>query len=290
MSQLSGLSSSHSDTSDYSDDVGVHYDRLQHTIAALRDEVERACIFHKPDQPPPRAPQLHMLVHHKEHRPHLFRQKLRVNPEIFDNILDQISDHPIFHNQSNNPQLPVSIQLAIFLNRAGHYGNAISLEDVAQWAGVSVGSVINCTNRVMVALLEEHDQFIFFPDDNSEDAELAWRFAETRTCPEWRGGYLAIDGSTMDLFAKPAYFGETFYDRKSKYSLGCQAVIMPHNLMIVDYCLGQPGSVHDAYAFKSTRLYEEHANLLPDGHWVWADSAYPLEPWCIPPFKKPHNG
>ncbi|KAG2740099.1 hypothetical protein P692DRAFT_201695508, partial [Suillus brevipes Sb2] len=24
--------------------------------------------------------------------------------------------------------------------------------------------------------------------------------------------------------------------------------------------------------------------------WVWADSAYPLEPWCIPPFKKPHNG
>ncbi|KAG2739594.1 hypothetical protein P692DRAFT_201688843, partial [Suillus brevipes Sb2] len=23
---------------------------------------------------------------------------------------------------------------------------------------------------------------------------------------------------------------------------------------------------------------------------VWVDSAYPLEPWCIPPFKKPHNG
>jgi hypothetical protein len=60
--------------------------------------------------------------------------------------------------------------------------------------------------------------------------------------------------------------------------------------MIVDYSLGQPGSVHDAYAFRSTRLYEEHANLLPDDHWVWADSAYPLEPWCIPPFKKPRNG
>ncbi|KAG1734019.1 hypothetical protein EDD22DRAFT_960137 [Suillus occidentalis] len=53
LSQLLGLSSSHSDTSDDSDDVAVHYDWLQHTIAALRDEVERACIFHKPDQPPP---------------------------------------------------------------------------------------------------------------------------------------------------------------------------------------------------------------------------------------------
>ncbi|KAG2055851.1 hypothetical protein BDR06DRAFT_1044727 [Suillus hirtellus] len=115
----------------------------------------------------------------------------------------------------------------------------------------------------MVALLEEHNQFIFFPEDNSEDAELAQQ-----------GGYLAIDGSTIDLFTKPAYFGETFYDRKSKYSLGCQVVIMPHNLMIVDYSLGQPG---------------KHANLLPDDHWVWADSAYPLEPWCIPPFKKPLN-
>jgi hypothetical protein len=72
MSQLSGLSSSHSDTSDDSDDIGIHYDQLQHTIAALCDEVERVYIFHKPGQPPPQAPQLHMLVHHKEHYPHLF--------------------------------------------------------------------------------------------------------------------------------------------------------------------------------------------------------------------------
>ncbi|KAG2045703.1 hypothetical protein BDR06DRAFT_985741 [Suillus hirtellus] len=180
---------------------------------------------------------------------------------LLEGTIVMISSHPIFCHQSNNPQLSISIQLAMFLNCAGYYGNAISLEDVAQWVGVSVGSVINCTNYVMVALLEEHNQFIFFPEDNSEDAELAQWFAETQTYPEWRGGYLVIDGSTIDFFTKPAYFGETFYDRKSKYSLGCQAVIMPHNLMIVDYSLGQPGN-----------------------------SAYPLEPWCIPPFKKPRNG
>ncbi|KAG2336457.1 hypothetical protein BDR05DRAFT_896703, partial [Suillus weaverae] len=231
-------------SSDKSDNIAAPYNRLQDTIAALRDEVKRARVLHKPDEPPPRAPQLHMLVHHEEHRPHLFRQKLRVNLEIFDDILDDISDHPIFQNQSNNPQLPISIQLAIFLNRAGHYGNAITLEDVAQWAGVSVGSVVNCTNRVMVVVLDAHDQFICFPAGDSEDSDLAWKFAESRTCPEWRGGFLAIDGSTMDLFTKPGYYGETFYDRKSKYSLGCQAVILPHNLLIVDYSLGHPGSVH----------------------------------------------
>jgi hypothetical protein len=47
---------------------------------------------------------------------------------------------------------------------------------------------------------------------------------ELKTCPEWRGGYLAIDGSTIELFAKPGYFGEVFFDRKSNYSLGCQVM------------------------------------------------------------------
>jgi hypothetical protein len=50
-----------------------------------------------------------------------------------------------------------------------------------------------------------------FPEDNSEDAHLARKWAELKTCPEWRGGYLAIDGSTIELFAKPGYFGEVFF-------------------------------------------------------------------------------
>ena len=223
----SDTSGEFSDESDDSDDITAHYDRLQHDIAALRDEVARARVLHKPDEPPPRAPQLHILVHHEEHRPYLFRQKLRVDPIIFDDILDQISDHHIFYNRSNNPQLPISIQLAIFLNRAGHYGNAISLEDVAQWAGISVGSVVNCTNRVMIALLDQHDNFVDFPHPDSEDAELARQYAESKTCPEWRNGILAIDGTTINLYAKPAHFGETFYDRKSNYSLGCQVFPPP---------------------------------------------------------------
>jgi hypothetical protein len=65
---------------------------------------------------------------------------------------------------------------------------------------------------------------------------------------------------------------------------------MPHNLLIVDYALGHPGSVHDAYAFRSTCIYQEHDTLLPADHWIWADSAYPLSTWCITPFKKPCNG
>ncbi|KIK15007.1 hypothetical protein PISMIDRAFT_115948 [Pisolithus microcarpus 441] len=65
---------------------------------------------------------------------------------------------------------------------------------------------------------------------------------------------------------------------------------MPHNLQIVDYGLGHPGSVHDAYAFQATWLACEHEEILPVEHWVWADSAYPLEPWCLSPFKRLRGG
>jgi len=116
---------------------------------------------------------LPLLEHFADFRPHLFHKKLRVDPEVFDCILDQISGHPIFLSRGNQPQLPVAIQLAIFLNHAGHYGNAISPEDVAQWARVSMGSVVNCTHRVMVAVLDQHDLFLAVPDVNSEEVEMA---------------------------------------------------------------------------------------------------------------------
>ncbi|KIK76923.1 hypothetical protein PAXRUDRAFT_779860, partial [Paxillus rubicundulus Ve08.2h10] len=67
-------------------------------------------------------------------------------------------------------------------------------------------------------------------------------------------------------------------------------VIMPHNLLIVDYGLGLPGSVHDAYTFQLTWTAKDHEELLGERHWIWADSVYPSETWCIVPFKKPKNG
>ncbi|KIJ13924.1 hypothetical protein PAXINDRAFT_80094 [Paxillus involutus ATCC 200175] len=167
------------------------------------------------------ASQLPLLEHFADFRPHLFHKKLHVDPQVFDCILGQISNHPIFLSHGNRPQLPVAIQLAIFLNRAGHYGNAISPEDVAQWAGVSVGSVINCTHRIMIAVLDQHNQFLGVPVVDSEEAEAARQWVEEGSCPGWRNSIFVTDGSAINLFAKPGVYGETFYDRKSRYSLNC---------------------------------------------------------------------
>ncbi|KAG2335920.1 hypothetical protein BDR05DRAFT_978879 [Suillus weaverae] len=160
----------------------------------------------------------------------------------------------------------------------GHYGNAISNEDVCQWVGVRIGSITNCTNHIMIALFEHHDRFIFFPK------------YVLKIYPQWHNGIFTTDSSMINLCNKPGLYGETFFSRKSDYSLNCQVVAIPHNLLIVNYSIGHVGSAHDAYAFHSTCIYQDHEALLGDDHWIWANSAYPLELSCIMPFKKLRNG
>ena len=64
---------------------------------------------------------------------------------------------------------------------------------------------------------------------------------------------------------------------------------MLHNLFIVDYGLGHPGSVHDAYAFQGTHIAQNAEDLVSEGHWIWADSTYPTKTWCVVPFKAVRN-
>ena len=60
---------------------------------------------------------------------------------------------------------------------------------------------------------------------------------------------------------------------------------MPHNLLVVDYGLGHPESVHNAYAFQGTEMAQDLEAQIPEGHWIWVDSTYPTKPWCVVPFK-----
>ena len=202
--------------------ISVPYKKVMRVIEKLREDIEAIRVLDRPGVPVPKFPQLQLLHHFAEYRPAQFRKKLRVDPHIFDDILEEISDHTVFQNRSNNKQLPISIQLAIFLFRAGHYGNACTPDDVAQWAGVSVGTVNNCTHRVMAALLDQHDRFIYIPDVHSEDMRKARVFAESRSCHAWRNGVFAADGSAINLHERPGMFSDGFYDRKSNFSLNCQ--------------------------------------------------------------------
>jgi len=112
-----------------------------------------------------------------------FRKKLRVLPPVFDCLVELIKDHNVFHNNSHIPQQSVPVQLAIFLVRVGHYGNASAPEYVTQWAGVCVGTMINVTYHCLVAFLVLYDEAVTMPP--KEEKERVKEYMERATCPEW---------------------------------------------------------------------------------------------------------
>jgi len=96
------------DSSDSSNDSVTFYmqedaqhRRLLGTIRALHDEVARACVLNHVPVPMMWVPQLPLLDHFSDYRPHLFHKKLRVDPQIFDHILEQISSSDIFIPKGN---------------------------------------------------------------------------------------------------------------------------------------------------------------------------------------------
>jgi hypothetical protein len=165
----------------------------------------------------------HLLMTLKAGRPEDFRGELRVSPYTFDRLVAKISVDPVFANNSETaPQTPVEEQLAVALYHFGHDGNAAGLQSTARWAGVGKGTVHLFTRRVMVAVLrpEFMQDAVRYP--TPEEKEEAKKWVAKRSCKAWRGGWCFVDGTLVPLSKRPFWFGESYFDRKCRYSLSFQ--------------------------------------------------------------------
>jgi hypothetical protein len=173
----------------------------------------------------PRGPSRmhHVLFTLKSARPDQFREELRVTPRTFDVLVTKLQYDIVFRNNSRCPQMPVEEQLAIALFRFGHDGNAASLQGVANWAAVGKGTVLLVTRRVMTAILRPGfmNEAVRFPDPEEKEAEKKW--VHRHSCRAWRNGWCLVDGTLVPLAERPHWFGESYFDRKNRYSLNIQA-------------------------------------------------------------------
>ncbi|KAI5836562.1 uncharacterized protein SCHCODRAFT_02559024, partial [Schizophyllum commune H4-8] len=290
ISSGSSDSSSSSSSSSSSDDSDIDMSDEDLTAAEAYMKKMEELYSHRYLQERQRIPKSSELLHnllneYKVHRPEIFRSYLRISPACFDALLAVIEDDPVFHNNSNNSQMPVAHQLAIALYRFGHHGNAASGLKVALLFGVGYGTINLVTSRVIKAVCGERFRTAALQWPGDAEKEKAKDWVENVSCPAWRDGWLMVDGTLIPLFRRPGHFGNTFYDRKSNYSLNVQLVSTP-DCMIIDYAIGLPGSQHDATAWEQTRIANQHEVLLREEEWVWADTAYPLRKWCQSPYKK----
>ena len=172
----------------------------------------------------PRGPSYlhHILTQLKTEREDHFRGALRINPTTFDALVSAIEHDPIFTNNSYYSQMPVEEQLAITLYRFGHDGNASGLQAVANWAGIGKGTVAMVTQRVMTAILRPvfMKDAVHWPTEEEKEAAKIWM--EQHSCHAWRGGWCFVDGTLVPLATRPAWYGESHFDRKNRYSLNFQ--------------------------------------------------------------------
>lgn len=89
------------------------------------------------------------LKTYKTQRPDLFRLDACINPSTFDRLIERLQNHPSFQNNSHQNQMPVDQHNLIVLKRFGTYGNGMTVQGVAQSAGVGKGTVDLVTRRVM---------------------------------------------------------------------------------------------------------------------------------------------
>ncbi|VDB88565.1 unnamed protein product [Peniophora sp. CBMAI 1063] len=210
------------------------------------------------------------------------------DPATFDALVDAIRNDSVFKNNSHNKQTKVEYQVAIALYRLGHYGNAASTLKVALHFGISYGSVLKFTDRVLAAVCSDRFRASTVQWASADAKEVAMEWVESRSCPAWRKGWLMVDGTLVPLFQRPAFFGNNFFDRKNNYSTAVQVISTP-DLRIIDFSVGRPGSQHDSSGWRDTDVYKRRRQLIAPDEWVWADSAYPLTDWCQSPYIKPEK-
>ncbi|KAL6304819.1 hypothetical protein BKA93DRAFT_732216, partial [Sparassis latifolia] len=86
----------------------------------------------------------------------------------FNKLVIAIQNSPEFHNNSQNAQMPVEHQLAIFLYCFGHHDNAALSQKIADWGGVSVDTMYNCTTHCVMTVLALHDMVIHWSTANQK--------------------------------------------------------------------------------------------------------------------------
>ena len=88
------------------------------------------------------------------------------------------------------------------------------------WAGVSVGVVQKSTIHVMIVLISLHDNAVHLPTEAEKDTSKQW--VQDACCPEWRDGFIAVDGTKFALFQCPGLHGDAWFDKNKDYSADAQ--------------------------------------------------------------------
>ncbi|KAL3689034.1 hypothetical protein R1sor_015343 [Riccia sorocarpa] len=198
-------------------------------------------------------------------------------------LYSRLQNHPIFTNESHHSQTPPIVQLAVALDRLGHEGNGACIDRSMELWGVSHGTLVNFTCRVLIAIEDILSGQLQWPSPH-ERRQIFEAFAEKG----FPGCVGLIDGTLVELLQRPAFDGETYYDRKANYSINVQ-VVCDHRRKITFLYSGLPGSVQDVTTARRSSLWKflgrERSAVFGREEYLLGDSGYVPMAHLVPAFR-----
>jgi len=86
----------------------------------------------------------------------------------------------------------------------------------------------------------------------------------------------------------PSQDATAYFTRKKRYAIQCQGIV-DYRGIFINYIIGWPGSVHDARVYSNSDFFLNKEKYIEEDDYVLGDSAYPISPFLISPFKNPSN-
>ena len=212
-----------------------------------------------------------------------FKSHFRLERGTAEALLQKISSKLMIKQANSEPEICPSKQLLIAL---WVWSTPDSYRSVSQRFNVSKSSVARILRRMADVLVEMASSFIKWPEGQHAQ-NVREHFNKMSEFPGVIG---CIDGTHIPIPA-PTEHSDSYLNRKGYHSVQMQAVCQ-HNLKFTNCYVGQVGSVHDARVYRLSYLGQDIENNLtnfpPDCH-IIGDSAYPLSPYLLTPYRETGN-
>jgi hypothetical protein len=202
-----------------------------------------------------------------------FKSDFRISASSAQKLLEEIAALG-----RNDKLLPKKLLIALYVMSSGClYRTAGDLFCVGK---ITVARAMKTIRKRIVALSREYIRFL-----NTDEMRVV-----SRKIMDWSGGLQgcvgAIDGSHVSFLAESS--NKTYAaNRKGGISTVFQAIVDP-SLRFLDVYVGAYGSQHDARILKCSPFYlrqlQPQTRIIPKGHYIIGDDAYPLSPWLLTPF------
>lgn len=211
-----------------------------------------------------------------------FKLFARCDKRSFVRLVSDLEGHQVFRNKSRHAQNQPWIQILITLNRLGCEGNGASIGALGVHWGKSFGSISNFTDRTIAAIVSK------------KDAEISWPSAEERKSISGRfdrehglkGCVGVVDGTHVNFYQRPGVDGETFFNRKGRYSMNVQ-LVCDDKRRIIYYQLGWPGSCFDGTIFGKSRIVQHPELFFSSMEFLLGDAGFAATWFLLTPYRHP---